>query len=256
MNPKTLVRYFLEKARFSVVGKLPLMEQYRGIGRGKRCFIMGGGPSLKKVDPLLLQNEDTFGVNAIYLITDWLGFLPKYYMVEDRLVVEDRGAEIAAMRGPAKFYDARYNAHIPPDMDTRNFRMFGLFDGYPAFPCFSHDAAKGIWWGGTVSYMCMQLAWYMEYDPVYLIGMDHNYVKPETTKTNDLVWTSQGDDPNHFHPDYFGKGKRWHDPQIPRMEAGFRRARLEYERAGRRIVNATRGGKLEIFPRVSFESLF
>lgn len=217
---------------------------------------MGGGPSLKSVDPRLLLREDTFGVNAIYLIQDWLGFLPKFYVVEDNLVVEDRGKEIAAMRGPAKFYDARYNRQIPPDANTRNFRMFGLFDGYPAFPRFSHNAAKGIWWGGTVTYMCMQLAWYMEYDPVYLIGMDHNYVKPGTTKASGLVWTSQGEDPNHFHPDYFGRGKRWHDPQIPRMEAGFRKARLEYEKAGRRVFNATHGGKLEIFPRVSFEGLF
>ena len=35
------------------------------------------------------------------------------------------------------------------------------------------------------------------------------------------------DDPNHFHPDYFGKGFRWHDPQVNKMIEAYQRPRSE-----------------------------
>ena len=225
------------------------MAAYKNVGCGKRCFIMGNGPSLNKVDPLLLQQEVTFGVNAIYLAQDRLGFLPTYYVVEDRLVVADRGAEIARMRGPTKFYSPIYNAQIPPDPQTVNLRVLYDYTQYADFPCFSRDAAQGVWCGGTVTYLCLQLAYYMGFDPVYLVGIDHNYVKPSDVVTQGNVWTSTSDDPNHFHPDYFGKGKKWHDPLVERMELSYRRARAEFEAVGRNVFNATVGGKLEVFER-------
>jgi hypothetical protein len=40
------------------------------------------------------------------------------------------------------------------------------------------------------------------------------------------------------------------------MEKAYAKARGVYERAGRRIVNASVGGKLEVFDRVDYGSLF
>ena len=73
---------------------------------------------------------------------------------------------------------------------------------------------------------------------------------------NGNEWTSGGDDPNHFHPDYFGKGYRWHNPRLDRMELAYRKAKRVFEADGRRVVNATLGGKLEVFERVDYDSLF
>ena len=36
---------------------------------------------------------------------------------------------------------------------------------------------------------------------------------------------STSDDPNHFDPEYFGKGYRWHDPMVERMEVAYNRAK-------------------------------
>ena len=55
------------------------------------------------------------------------------------------------------------------------------------------------------------------FSEVYLIGMDFSYSLPESTEIEGCNYTSQEDDPNHFHPDYFGKGKKWHDPQLDRV---------------------------------------
>jgi hypothetical protein len=87
-----------------------------------------------------------------------------------------------------------------------------------------------------------------------LIGFDHSYVVP-TEGIKDHVIQSHEKDVNHIHPDYFGPGYRWHDPNVARMELAYRHARHALEGLGVRVVNATAGGKLEVFERMSFESI-
>ncbi len=249
--------YFRFESRH--VREVPDLRSLRGSGKGKRCVIMGGGPSLKSIDPELLRDEVTFGVNGIFLVRDWLGFLPTYYVVEDALVVEDRAKEIAALEGPTKIYGSVYRNKIRRHGDVIQANVLYDYAAYPGFPYFSQDAARCLWVGGTVSYLCLQLAYYMEFDPVVLVGFDHNYSVPDdvaksASKPNE--WMSRSDDPNHFHPDYFGKGKRWHAPRTDRMQLGYERAELEFRKAGRRIINATEGGKLEVFERVPFDMIF
>ena len=67
---------------------------------------------------------------------------------------------------------------------------------------------------------------------------------------------SQGDDPNHFAPNYFGTGFKWQLPDLKGSERAYRMARQAYEAAGRSVVDATVGGKLTVFPKVDFNSLF
>jgi hypothetical protein len=83
--------------------------------------------------------------------------------------------------------------------------------------------------------------------------VDHSFAtkgKPNTTVV------SQGDDPNHFHPGYFGKGFRWQLPDLDTSEVAYGMARQAYESAGRQVIDATVGGHLRIFPRVDYETLF
>ncbi|MEQ8821106.1 MAG: DUF115 domain-containing protein [Sumerlaeia bacterium] len=230
---------------------------FRNRHEGERCFIMGGGPSLKKIDPTFLKSEITFGVNGVFLIFDWLGFQPDYYAVEDRLVFEDRWNDIRKfVTKPECFFSIQFAC---PQFDRPNhhyLRSIYDFDPAAGFPRFSEDVSKVVWIGGTVTYVCMQLAFYMGFQEVYLIGMDHNYARPDHVQAEGNVWTSHGEDPNHFHPDYFGKGYRWHDPKVDRMETAYRKAKDVFEAHGRKIYNATAGGQLEVFERVNYNDLF
>ena len=113
-----------------------------------------------------------------------------------------------------------------------------------------------MWVGGTVTYLCMQLAFYMGFSEVYLIGFDHSYKIPVSAVVEGNDITSTDDDPNHFNAAYFGADKRWHDPRLDRMELAYAKARMHYEHAGRMIRNATHAGRLEIFERVNYEDLF
>ena len=96
----------------------------------------------------------------------------------------------------------------------------------------------------------------MGFTEVYLIGMDFSYIIPESHKRTGDVLLSDTDDPNHFHKDYFGKGKTWKDPKLDRVMMNYKQAKFVYECAGRNIYNATIGGKLELFERVNFNALF
>ena len=80
----------------------------------------------------------------------------------------------------------------------------------------------------------------MGFEEVALIGMDFSYTVPEDSQIDGAHILSMGDDPNHFHPDYFGKGKIWKDPKLDRVLANYQLAKLMYEADGRRIVNRRR----------------
>jgi len=218
--------------------------------RGRRAFIFGGGPSLKRTDVRSLKDEITIGSNGVFLIFPEMGFQPTFLTVEDRLVAEDRASELNAIRGSTKVFprDLRRFLRLDPDTIYINFVRH-----YSGFPRFSEDITDIAYWGGTVTMLNLQLAFHLGCDPVYLLGFDHEYKVP--SNVDSVVITSDRTDENHFHPDYFGPGFRWHDPRLDRMEAGYRVAKHHYERHGRRIINATDGGKLEIFPRAPYTSL-
>jgi hypothetical protein len=136
---------------------------------------------------------------------------------------------------------------VQPSDDT--IFLFTTYTG----PKFSRDAGGRIWEGATVTYVTLQLAYFMGFDQVVLIGVDHNFTtkgQPNTTIT------SQGDDPDHFNAAYFGKGFRWQLPDLETSEFAYRLARNAYEQAGRQVLDATVGGKLTVFPKVDYDTLF
>ena len=59
------------------------LRSFKNKHLGERCFIIGNGPSLNKIDLNKFSNDVTFGSNAIFLKTEEMGFKPTYYMVED-----------------------------------------------------------------------------------------------------------------------------------------------------------------------------
>lgn len=232
-----------------------LRRQYAGKGR---CFIIGNGPSLNRTDLTKLCDEITFGVNGLFLKFEEMGFTPTFYVVEDHLVAEDRAQEINAIKGSIKLFPFHlaYCLDDGPDTLFFNHRPRPSLTGFE----FSTDASRITYTGCTVTFTCMQLAFYLGFPEIYLVGVDASYEIPKTVERHDpygvAVLDMQGDDPNHFHPDYFGKGYRWHDPQVDKMVAAYEEARRVTEARGVKIRNATIGGKLEVFERVDYESLF
>ena len=222
------------------------MYAMKNIHRGKRCFIIGNGPSLKKTDLSKLKGEKTFGVNRIYLMFPELGFPTSYYLSVNSLVIEQCADDIRNLPIP-KFLSWRSHHLIQPTADTAFLHT--TYTG----PGFAQDAGGRLWEGATVTFVALQLAFHMGFEQAILIGVDHNYTtkgKPNTTVV------SQGEDPNHFNSNYFGKGFRWQLPDLDTSEKGYLLARQAYQQAGRQVLDATIGGNLTIFPKVDYNSLF
>ncbi|MCV3377060.1 6-hydroxymethylpterin diphosphokinase MptE-like protein [Campylobacter sp. IFREMER_LSEM_CL2194] len=226
--------------------------------RKKRCFIVGNGPSLNKHDLSLLKDEITFGFNSIFYKKD--EFRPNFYIVEDNLVMKERLKEIEDYEVQYKFFPINYKELLKPSPNQIFFKMnLGFYQGtsrYFRIPRFSLDATEELFCGQSVTYIALQLAYFMGFEEVYLIGMDFYYVIPESHKRIGSTLISNTDDPNHFHKDYFGKGKSWHDPKLHEVAKNYKMAKLIYESSGRKIYNATIGGKLEIFDRIDYYSIF
>lgn len=218
--------------------------------KGKRAFIIGNGPSLKQTDLSKLKNEITFGMNRIYLAFPEWGFATSYICVTNDLVVEQFADDLASLSIP-KFIAWRSHRHFSQDMPIKDIPTFP-YTSYTG-PRFARDARGRIWEGATVTNLALQLAYHMGIEKAILIGVDHNFKdKGEANKTV----VSEGDDPNHFMPNYFGKGVKWQLPDLDTSEIGYTFAREAYQKVGREVVDATVGGKLDIFPKVDYESLF
>lgn len=227
------------------------LTSLKDIHKGQRAFIIGNGPSLKQTDLSKLKGEITFGMNRIYLMFPELGFSTTYLSVVNDLVIEQTASDLAALEIP-KFLTWRSRRFFQTLQLSSFVLPTFLYTAYDS-PSFSRDVRGRVWEGATVTYVTMQLAFHMGIREAILIGVDHNYAT--TGKPNTTV-TSEGDDPNHFNPAYFGKGFRWQLPDLETSEIAYRMARKAYEQAGRRIVDATVGGKLTIFEKVDYTSLF
>jgi len=230
------------------------LASLRNIEAGKRVFILGNGPSLNHTDVDKLCDEISIASNAIFLLFDKKKFRPTYYTIEDYLVAEDRRLEAAALKALWKIFPSDVRKFIPPDEHTIYVNFIRAYRGFPRL---TDNFQRHVFWGGTVTFMNIQLAHYLGATRIYLIGFDHNYARPTADDIIDgSVITSASNDPNHFDPGYFGAGYRWHDPKVERMEGAYRIAREYFNARGIPIYNATAGGKLEVFPRVDFDSLF
>ena len=222
----------------------------KDVHKGKRAFIIGNGPSLKQTDLGKLRNEITFGMNRIYIaFPDW-GFTTTYLCVTNDLVVEQFVDDFIALSIP-KFIAWRSRRHFNTELPITKLPTF-VYTSYTG-PRFAGDVRRRVWEGATVTNLALQLAYHMGIEKAILIGVDHNFAsKGDANKTV----VSEGDDPNHFMPNYFGKGVKWQLPDLDTSAIGYMLAREAYRKAGREVVDATVGGKLTVFPKVEYNTLF
>ena len=223
------------------------LAELKNVHKGQRAFIIGNGPSLKVTDLSKLKNEFTFGLNRIYLMFPELGFDTTYFVSVNDLVIEQCAKDICALAMP-KFLSWRSHRFFPSGPLPANF-LYTTYDN----PSFARDVRWRVWESATVTYVALQLAFHMGFEQIILVGVDHNSNVPGKANTTII---SQGDDPNHFNPAYFGKGFRWQLPDFETSEIGYRLARQAYAADGRQVLDATIGGKLTVFPKIDYLSLF
>jgi hypothetical protein len=229
---------------------LARLSALRDSQRGKRAFIIGNGPSLRDTDLSLLRDDFTFGLNRIYLMFPALGFQTSCLVSVNDLVVEQCAHEMQSLTIP-RFFSWRSRRFVPRKLPVSEVPTF-LYTTYES-PGFARDARRRVWEGATVTYVALQLAFHMGFQQVVLIGVDHHFAT--RGEANQTV-VSEGDDPNHFSPGYFGRGFRWQLPDLETSEIAYGMAQEAFQKAGREVIDATIGGQLHVFPKVDYRSLF
>ena len=225
-------------------------EEYHDIFKGKRCFVIGTGPSLSINDLELLSGEITFAPNRIFELFDKTTWRPTYYINQDHALIQSYTNAIKTIDCQSIFLPIEY-------VDVFQEEKFHFFvlqykDFYPGFPDFSKDLTQRLAQGFTVTYGAIQLAAYMGFSEIYLLGVDHNYSiirdangKPLKTNSGSTNYAN-------------GMENKMDISNLPRIEEttlSFEFAERYSRRHGFRIFNATRGGKLEAFERVDFDKI-
>lgn len=240
------------------------IKEYRNHYQGKRCFIVGNGPSLKPEDLDKIKDEYSFAANRIYKIFSQTKWRPSFYCIQDENALyemESESMDITINNSIATFI----RMHGYRIIKNRR-RILNSICFIPIFPgkkphgnfSFSTDASKWLYDGETVTYMAIQLAVYMGFTQIYLVGVDHcfPYVWTEEgkVKVNDLSVAS------HFYDgaeNNFGKNAHIRRGTYTHLTTmAYQAAEAASQKIDVRIYNATRGGKLEVFERVDYDGLF
>lgn len=226
------------------------LKKYRDRFKGERCFIIGNGPSLTVADLEKLKSKKikcfaTHKIFHIYEKTDWR---PNFYCAQDAILIDEENEFISQMDViDDKFIGLMHRRKYKGLPKAIYIKML-LENFYPSLPSFSDDMCKGEYEGFTVTYMCLQLAMYMGFTEIYLLGVDHAYsieMNPDGTIKQDISLK------DHFSD----KDVITNIPQTYKSTLAYYSAEKHAKTHGVKIFNATRGGKLAAHERVNFDSL-
>ena len=228
----------------------------KGKYAGKRCFLVGNGPSLKAEDLTKLheQGEVTFAFNRVYNIFDQTPWRPTFYISQDEKMLSGCADVVDGLELPTKLVPAQlkwyYDIHIH---DAVHFNMNWQQKENPLDFHFSDDIAREIFCASTGMYTAAQLAAYMGFTEIYFIGVDHHFHMSVNNKGEIVI----DDKVKDYFTDKYNEDKdKLYIPNTEKSTLTYVAMKRQCDQRGIRVYNATRGGKLEVFPRVEFDSLF
>ncbi|MCH5342807.1 MAG: DUF115 domain-containing protein [Acetatifactor sp.] len=224
--------------------------KFKGIHKGQRCFIVGNGSSLtvSDLDSLFANREVCFGVNGIPLMFDKTSWRPYYYVCTDSKIVEHFEQLILHSKLNNIFladHNENFIRKVEAVCDNVNAFHYYIEDYLPNLPDFSDCIEERCVSGWTVTYACIQIAAYMGFDEIYLLGIDFDYGEGDTVQIK------------HFDKGYAPKEKdKITAARTKENLLAYKATKVYADGHGIKVYNATRGGKLEVFERVEFDTLF
>lgn len=244
-------KYYL--AKIGMKGKCRRIEQFKGVHKGERCFVICTGPSLTIEDLEKIKNEITISMNSIIFSLGDISYAPDYYFFSDCLaypyyrdaIISNRSVFKSMFAGTVSWKRKWLN-----DADWVCYNMIGesgLWLHHRDELSFSGDPSLGVFECGTIAYSILQVVFYMGFSEVYMIGADCGYSK-EKDHFNEERINIERSKKNHKDPtNEIGLNKMY--------ELGYIKAKEYAEKHGIKLYNATRGGYLEVLERVDLDEV-
>ena len=231
------------------------IARFKGAHKGEKCFVLGNGPSLSPKDLETLEKNGipTFAANRIFNIFDKTDWRPTYYVCEDIDVIRDIKDKVAAVECKTRFMPINLKWYENYDIPGTTYFLMDYKSSYPDNYGFNMDLEHSIRCRATVTVTAIQLAIYMGFKEIYLLGVDNSFSKMIDKHGNLIVDKSIND---HFDNNY-SEGVEDKGFRIDTVtEAYIDIESLSDKLNSFRVYNATRGGRLEVFERVNFDELF
>ena len=133
MNPiKSLIarnqNYLAKNFDTSKFGKR--LKNLKDTQTGKKCFVIGNGPSLRAEDLTTLKENGiaTFAANRIYNIFENTEWRPSYYVCEDEYILEDIQSKINELDFKYKFIPINFHWYKNINIDNAHYyyQEFGV----------------------------------------------------------------------------------------------------------------------------------
>lgn len=238
--------------------------------KGQRCFVIGNGPSLTIDDLNLISRDVTFAANRIYEAfsdTDWR---PTYYSVTDSVFFDyfhDLTVKTCRENMPdtTKLFWLNLIKDIKEPLPFCDEIYFDLNMMHRDVPEFSKRADLFLYRGSTIIYVMIQLAVYMGFDEIYLLGVDNDF--PTQTADDGREVLNPASSRAHFYKessaaaDYLKNIMSWVDFRdteksgLHSPDSVYRTAKWHCDQLNVSLYNATRGGKLEVLTRKNLDEI-
>lgn len=240
-NSTKPARYFLDSILFKFFAETDPLWSLKNAHAGKPVLVIGNGPSLNKTPLEEFVGVPAIGMNKIDLYFENKNWRPEVIVCLNSMVARQHQDRFAALDVPVLL--AWKSRFLLSRDNRRKMIFFNLVSGND----FSGDPVEGFGSSATVTYVALQLAYWMGAEPVILFGVDHSFKYSGPSSTYQI---KQGPDENHFHPNYFGHGAIWATPDLDQSEIEYQMARTAFEADDRTIYDATIGGKLDVFEKI------
>jgi hypothetical protein len=218
---------------------------------GKRCFVIGTGPSLKIEYLERLGGEYTFAANQIFRCFSQTSWRPSFYVIGDSNIGTIHKEAIMAANFP-KMFVSSHMRHILNG--SRKIVYFNKsHESYTSeIPPFSPNSCKIVEGGYTVSYLAMQIAWHLGFREIYTLGIDANYshVVNEVLSENGNYSLIRADhSKSYFIPNMVRPEEPTIVPHADRQILAYMSAKNYIEANGGLIANAAPDSPLQVFGR-------
>lgn len=224
------------------------LVDHRDSQRGNTAFLLGCGPSLNSFDFSLLKLFPVMGVNGTFL-DERINM--NYHVSVSRIFFKHHIESFHGNFCERGFYPKWVADAITPGewfstLNTLDNNQQESLGGSPPV-AFSRNPARFVVLGGTVVFVGLQLLYWLGFERVILLGIDHDYGEREK---NGHFTTADQIVGRHFRDDYYPAGGNVHI-DIAGSERAYRLAKEAFESDGREILNASSSSNLDIFPKVT-----
>ena len=277
--------YFLPKyLTHKHKGALDKNKELKNKYLGKRCFIVGGGPSVKEIDLSQLSNELTFVVAEFDKNPQYNTLKPKFHILSDSTYFTEGKSEYWNQMFEKKNKSVSTDTTLFLNLEAKKYidkrELFSKHKYYYVGTQgvmsenfdFNINLEKYLPWPKNSILLCIIIAVYLGFKEIYLLGCEHNFLSfnigqgqgkdlayshnykdelSDIDKTNDQV-VKQFAVPRDLTMNY--------EANIAHILQLFKNYRLLYKKISGlypdiKIFNTTPNSYLDVFPMVNFEAI-